>query len=67
MLTSTEPNVTPKGRYPIGMAAELLGISRNTLRRYTEKGMIKCGFRKTARPLRFYTGSEIIRFWKSCV
>ncbi len=65
MLTELEPNVSPTGRYPIGMAAKLLGIHRNTLRQYTEAGMIKCGFRRKGRPMRFYMGSELMRFWKS--
>lgn len=63
-MTAMEPQVSMTGRYSVSEACELLGIHRNTLRTYTESGIIKCGFRRpTAR--KFYLGSEILRFWKS--
>ena len=46
MITSIEPNVTEKGRYSVMQTSAALGIHRNTLRIYTEQGMIKCGFRR---------------------
>lgn len=64
MITTTEPRINPNGRYSIGEASAILGINRNTLRRYTNMGVIKCGFRRpTAR--KFYLGSELLRFWKA--
>lgn len=64
MMTSIEPKVEASGRYTVGQASEALGIHRNTLRNYTEQGLIKCGFRKqTAR--KFYLGSEILKFWRA--
>lgn len=48
MITSTEPNVSATGRYSIGETCAALGIHRNTLCRYTEQGLIKCGFRRAA-------------------
>lgn len=64
MITSEEPQVTMTGRYSVTDTCKHLGIHRNTLRRATEAGNIKCGFRKdTAR--KFYLGSEIKRFWES--
>lgn len=63
-MTTTEPIVSPTNRYSIAEAAKILGIHRNTLRLHTESGLIKCGFRRqNAR--RFYTGSEIMKYWKS--
>ena len=46
-----------------------LGIHRDTLRSYTEtKKLIKCGMRKLGnRYVKFYLGSEILRFWRSQV
>lgn len=58
------PDVPDNSRYPIGKAATILGISRDTLRKYTEEGKIKCGFRRENNR-RFYTGSEIKRFRKA--
>ena len=64
MITSIEPQVSLSGRYPAGEAARLLGIHRHTLRRYTDAGAIKCGFRRES-GRKFYAGSEILRFWKA--
>lgn len=64
MITSKEPDVSATGRYSIGETCAALGIHRNTLCRYTEQGLIKCGFRRaTAR--KFYLGQEILRFWRA--
>lgn len=63
-MTTEEPKVTPTGRYSSNEAAKALGIHRNTLRSYTDKGYIRCKFRRnTYRP--FYMGSEILRFWRA--
>lgn len=64
MITALEPQVSTSGRYSVTEASAVLGIHRNSLRKYTELGLIKCGFRKhTAR--KFYLGSEILRFWRA--
>ena len=63
-MTAIEPNINATGRYSIGEASALLGMHRNTLRKYTEQGHIKCGYRKaTAR--KFYLGSELLRLWRT--
>lgn len=62
MITALEPQAVPAGRYSIKQASALLDIHRNTLRRYTDSGEIRCGFRKNGR--KFYLGREIIRFWR---
>jgi predicted site-specific integrase-resolvase len=64
MITAEEPNVTATGRYSVKETSAVLGIHRNSLRKYTEQGLIKCGFRRqTAR--KFYLGSEIMKFWRA--
>lgn len=66
MITSLEPIVSANGRYSINETCEKLGIHRKTLRSYTDRNLIKCGFRKgTMR--KFYLGSEILKFWKAQV
>lgn len=67
MITPLEPNVAPSGRYSTMETCRALGIHRDTLRTYTEvKKLIKCGVRKFGnRYVKFYLGSEILRFWKS--
>lgn len=64
MITAIEPKVNANGRYSVTQASEALGIHRNTLRNYTEQGLIKCGFRRESFR-KFYEGKEIIRFWKA--
>lgn len=61
-MSVEEPQVVATGRYNIGQTCLLLGISRNTLFKYTLNGTIKCGYRPNLR--KFYTGLEILRFWR---
>lgn len=61
-MTNERPDVHADGRYSINEVTALLGISRSTLRRYTDKGIVKCGRRRSnGRP--FYTGRDIIQLW----
>ena len=64
MIRATEPVVAADGRYSVSQTCTALGIHRNTLQRYTEQGLIKCGFRRES-ARKFYKGSEIVRFWKA--
>lgn len=64
MITAIEPKVAENGRYSVMQTCDALGIHRNSLRKYTDEGLIKCGFRKmTAR--KFYLGREILKFWRA--
>ena len=63
-MVTTEPKICMAGRYSIEETCNLLGVHRHTLRRYTEKGKIRCGVRR-ATSRKFYLGSEILRFWKA--
>ena len=64
-MTSVKPDVKPDGRYSINETCSFLGLkSRNTLRSYVAKGLIKQGIRRSnGRP--FYLGSEIVKCWSS--
>lgn len=64
MITAVKPEVDLTARYRTSETCRILGISPNTLRKYTEKGLIKCGFRKV-NAQRYYEGKEILRFWKA--
>ena len=57
-------NVSPNSRYSIMETCKILGIHRNTLRKYTLLGCIKFGVRKST-GRRFYLGSEIMKFWSN--
>lgn len=65
-MTAQEPQVMATARYSIRQTCELLGIHRDTLRQYTDQQkIIKCGYRTIGnRKVKFYLGSEILRFWK---
>lgn len=60
-----EPDIADSAKVPIGKAAEILGISRDTLRKHTDNGLIKCSFQKgTYR--RQYRGADIKKYWRTC-
>ena len=63
-MVSEQPSIKPAGRYSISETCKLLGIHRNTLRRYTDAGEIRCVVRKSTWK-KYYTGLEILRFWNA--
>jgi len=63
-MINTEPKVALGGRYSISETCRILGIHRNTLLKYTKLGVINSGIRRSTAQ-KFYTGMEIVRFWKS--
>ncbi|MBQ0054281.1 MAG: helix-turn-helix domain-containing protein [Bacteroidales bacterium] len=63
MLTGIFPNAVKGRRYSIKETAELLGIHRNTLRKYTDAQLIHATQHIAGRQLS-YDGMEINRFWK---
>ena len=59
-MTAKELGVSPTKRYTRKEAAELLGVSVNTLGRRVRDGLIVPGYyRSNRRP--FFPGSEIVR------
>ena len=63
-MVSLQPNLNEAVRYSANEASAALGIHRNSLRNYEKAGLIKSGMHR-ANGRKFYTGREIIRFWKS--
>ena len=62
MVTALRPVVESDARYTVTQTCSILGIHRNSLRKYTDSGLINCIFNSIcARKL--YLGSEIMRFW----
>ncbi len=63
-MTTEEPKVRPDGRYSVKETCQALGISRETLRRYTNAGAIIVKHRRVnMRP--FYTGANILSLWRA--
>lgn len=65
-MTSDEPIVNAASRYSVNETCTLLGISRKTLKKYTDSALIDCGFRK-ATLRKYYTGLAILKFWRASV
>ena len=63
-MIATEPNVAKTGRYSLEETAKLLGVHPNTIIRYAKMGKLRYGVRRT-NSRKFYTGMEILRFWRS--
>lgn len=66
MITATEPVVNATSRYSITEAAKILGVHRNSIMNYTKSGLLKCGIRKATKR-KFYTGIEILKFWRASI
>lgn len=63
-MVHIEPDIPDNARLPIGKAAEILGISRDTLLRHTHDGHIRCIFHRINKR-KLYKGSEIKRYWRA--
>lgn len=65
-MTTTEPLVSPTGRYCTKDTCALLGIGREMLRRYVKAGKIsRKYFKANGRP--YYTGASILTFWRQSI
>lgn len=62
-MVTEQPNVQASSRYSVTETCKILGIHRNTLRKYTTLGRIKSGVRKSTAK-KFYLGSEILNLWQ---
>ena len=63
-MTNLLPDVPDTARYTVGETAEILGIDRRSVHKYTKQGLMKFGLRRINNR-KFYTGFEIKRFWKA--
>lgn len=61
-MVAEAPKLNAAGRYTISQTCVLLGIHRNSLRKYTNLGLITQGLRKST-AAGFYKGSDILKFW----
>lgn len=62
-MTNEEPNVADAGRYTITETCKVLGIHRNTLRRWLQAGKMKVKFRRIDNR-KVIDGAEIKRAWR---
>lgn len=64
-MVNCAPQVNLNAHYSTKEAAALLGIHRNSLRTYSDNGLIKFGRRKLGRKDKFFLGKDIVKFWKT--
>lgn len=62
-MTNEEPKVADAGRYTITETCKVLGIHRNTLRRWVQAGKMKVKFRRIDNR-KVIEGAEIKRAWR---
>ena len=62
-MTNEEPNVAEAGRYTMTETCKVLGIHRNTLRRWLQAGKMKVKFRRIDNR-KVIEGAEIKRAWR---
>lgn len=62
-MISSCPNVKANECFPIGKAAEILGINRSTLRVAADNGYIMCRF-NSINHRRVFTGSDLKLYWQ---
>ena len=55
-MVNVRPNIDPAARYSVTEACVILGIHRNTLNRYFERGVRKV-----------IAGAQIIRLWNATI
>lgn len=65
-MVSEQPVVNPDSRYTIGQTMQLLGMSRNTVKKYTDSGQLRHVVHK-ATGKKMYYGHAIVLFWKTLV
>lgn len=61
-MVQIEPQIEDNSIFPIGKAAVALGISRDTLRKYTVSGAINHHIHKV-NGRKLYKGDDLKRFW----
>ena len=63
-MTSERPNVSPTARYELREVAQLLGVCKGTILRWTNENKLACGYRRISKR-KVWTGADILRFWNS--
>lgn len=63
-MTNTVPKINPDARLELREAAAILNVDRSSILRWTTIGRLRCGIKKS-NGRKYWTGAELIRFWKS--
>ena len=62
-MRNPNPQIDPSGTYTTCQAAELLGISRNTLWKYTKLKLVRYRISSISNR-RVFSGAELLRLWQ---
>lgn len=63
-MVTEEPKVALDGLYNVTQTCKALGIHKNTLRKYTDAGLIPVSLRRGTMT-KVYKGRHIRRFWQA--
>lgn len=63
-MIKEQPQVEPKAKYELRDAAKVLEVSKSSIAKWTEKGLLRAR-RKRVNGRRFWTGAELLRLWSS--
>ena len=61
-MKTTQPDVSPTGRYGVNDTARALGVCKNTVLNWLDNGILRYQVRKS-NGRRYVTGMDIIQAW----
>lgn len=63
-MKNTMPQINPSSRYELREAAKFLGVSPSTITRWTNRGLVRCYYRRINHR-RVWLGEDLLRIWRS--
>lgn len=64
-MIQVQPQVDPSARLELREVAALFRVSKSSVLRWTSSGLLRCGGLRRSNRRKYWTGAELIRFWKS--
>ncbi|MBO6083202.1 MAG: helix-turn-helix domain-containing protein [Bacteroidales bacterium] len=63
-MRNTQPLIDPAAHLELREAALALDVHKSTVLRWTRTGKLRCGI-KRLNGRKYWTGAELIRFWRA--
>lgn len=63
MIRSTEPKLDHRAGYPIGEAAAILGLSRSTMTKYANLGLVRYSV-DCVSGRKIFRGEALLKLWR---
>lgn len=61
-MVNSKPDLGDNSFFELREAAAVLGVSKSTIQRWTNEGLLKCSIRKTNRR-KVWSGQELVKAW----